>query len=565
MNTPLRASLSAYRILRQIGKGGMAEVFLAQRTAEAFAGGVANEKLVALKRILPHFAADPRVRELLLEEARLGAGFNHPHLVEAYDVGVDGDACFFTMEWVRGHELRYLIRQLGREQRSLSLANALTIAGGIASGLHYAHNLRTSDGIPLQVVHLDVCPSNVLVTPEGYVKLIDFGVAQTVRNTAVRADDSYAGMVPAPGAATVRRGTLAYMSPEQVLGQPVDRRSDVFSLGIMLWEMTMWKRLFRSDNHTELVHRIVSGDIPRPSSIRPDYPTWLEKIVMTALARSPHERFESAIDLRMALEDFAFQFSIPMGRAPLGELVRELFEPVEEPEVSDPGFETPAPVMPTAAPIQPRHRKRTASYASTEQMLFAQAQAQAHGRGVSGPARPPGFTMPGRAPDTTPLPQPIVPPAARLEDLAEQLTVPVIPTPRPHMPPRGIPFGGPIAQSPIPTPAPETSEDPTTPIVPTPPPVGPRTAARVSAQARKLPTDQPRPQPTPPATEPAQTPAPVAARRPFVRRGGTPFPEPGAGPDPVNKRTAAEDEAEALARRFQPIGTRWRANRTSDK
>lgn len=557
MNTPLRASLSAYRILRQIGKGGMAEVFLAQRTADASPGGVANEKLVALKRILPHFAADPRVRELLLEEARLGAGFNHPHLVEAYDVGVDGDACFFTMEWVRGHELRYLIRGLGRQQRSMTLANSLTIAGGIASGLHYAHSLSSSDGIPLQVVHLDVCPSNVLVTHEGYVKLIDFGVAQTVRNTAVRADDSYAGMVPAPGAATVRRGTLAYMSPEQVLGQPVDRRSDVFSLGIMLWEMTMWKRLFRADNHTELVHRIVSGDVPRPTSLRPDYPTWLERIVMTALARSPHDRFESAIDLRMALEDFAFQFSIPMGEAALGGLVSELFDPVELPAPSDPGFVTPSPVMPSGAPIQRPPRKRTASYASAEQMLFAQA------RGVSGPARPPGSTM-ARAPDDSPLPRPIVPPAARLEDLASQLTAPVIPTPRPG--------------SPVPTPAPSASDDPTVPLTPTPPPVGPSTVARRAAEARRVPTTNPPGPRTPAAPEPAHRPEPsldAGARGPgneaapskprvgSLRRGSTPFPEPGAGPDPVTKGDPVVEEAEALARRFQSIGTRWRGKHST--
>jgi serine/threonine-protein kinase len=432
MPAPLRASLSNYRILRQIGKGGMAEVYLARKTADQ-STSVANEKLVALKRILPHFAEDARVQELLLEEARLGAGFNHPHLVEAYDVGIDGDACFFTMEWVRGHELRYIVRQLGSERRSLSLADTLTVVAGVASGLHYAHNLRSSDGIPLGVVHLDVCPSNVLVTHEGYVKLIDFGVAQTVRNTAVRADDSYAGMVPAPGAATVRRGTLAYMSPEQVLGQPIDLRSDVFSLGIMLWEMTMWRRLFRSDNHAELVHRIVSGDVPPPSSLRPDYPTWLEHIVMKALARSPHDRYESAMDLRLALEDFAFEFSLPLADAPLGELVSGLFPPVSEPREG----QTPVPVSPAQA--------RTATPA---------------------PMRP-----------ATPVPA-------------------------------------------TPTPAP-ASVDPV-------------------------------------SIDPA-APTRVRASNPLRGRPGTPDPLPGAGPGSLADEFGARNEdAEALARRFQNIGTRWR-------
>jgi serine/threonine-protein kinase len=227
---------------------------------------------------------------------------------------------------VRGHELRYLVRQLGREQRALDLALALTIIVGVASGLHYAHNLRTPDGIPLQVVHLDVCPSNVLITHEGYVKLIDFGVAQTIRNTATRADDSYAGMIPAPGAPTTRRGTLSYMSPEQLLGQPIDRRSDVFSLGVLMWEMTMWRRLFRGGSHGDLVRRISEADVPAPRSLRPDYPEELERIVMRALARDAPDRFDSAMDLRIALEDFAFEHSLPLYEATLGELVGTLFE-----------------------------------------------------------------------------------------------------------------------------------------------------------------------------------------------------------------------------------------------
>lgn len=332
MTDLVQASMSSYRILRQIGKGGMAEVFLARKSDPDPENVLLGEQPVALKRVLPHFAAHAGVREMLLEEARLGAGFNHPNLVEAYDVGIHEDACFFTMAWVRGHELRHVIRESVEHGRSLGLGQIVTVVAGIASGLHYAHHARSTEGVPLQVVHLDVCPSNVLVTHEGYVKLIDFGVAQTIRNVQAHADDSYAGMVPAPGPPTVRRGTLGYMSPEQCRGGEVDARSDVFSLGIILWEMTMWRRLFKASSHDEVMRRIAEADVPRPTSLRPDYPEWLESIVMKALAPDPEDRFDTAIDFRMALEDFAFELDLPLQEASLGAVIDELFDPPTMPE-----------------------------------------------------------------------------------------------------------------------------------------------------------------------------------------------------------------------------------------
>lgn len=342
--------MSSYRILRQIGRGGMAEVFLARKSDGAIP--LAEQRLVALKRILPHFAEDSRVREMLMEEARLGAGFNHPNLVEAYDVGIQDDACFFTMDWVRGHELRHVIKQLGQDGRSLDLCHVLTIIAGVAAGLQYAHHVRTPEGMPLAVVHLDVCPSNVLITHEGWVKLIDFGVAQTIRNSRVRADDSYAGMVPAPGVATVRRGTMGYMSPEQCMGQSVDSRSDIFSLGIMLWEMTMWRRLFRGKSHAEVMHRVASADVPPPTSLRPDYPPLLEAIVLKALSQRPHARYETAIELQIALEDFALEYDLPIHAGNLGELVSELLpKPTVESPADPAHLAAPTPVpAPAAAP-----------------------------------------------------------------------------------------------------------------------------------------------------------------------------------------------------------------------
>jgi serine/threonine-protein kinase len=163
-------------------------------------------------------------------------------------------------------------------------------------------------------------------------------------------------MVPAPGVATVRRGTLGYMSPEQCLGQPVERRSDVFSLGIMLWEMTMWRRLFRGESHAEVMHRIATAEVPPPTSLRPDYPLGLEAIVMRALARDPFARFDTAIDFRLAIEDFAFEHDIALHEAPLGDLVSSLFpRPVAPDRVRDEAAEALARRF---QPIGSRWRER---------------------------------------------------------------------------------------------------------------------------------------------------------------------------------------------------------------
>lgn len=322
MSGAIEASVSSYQILRELGRGGMAEVFLARRVLAHDQSPFA-ENFVALKRLKPELASDAVMRQMLVEEARLGAGFNHPNLVEAYDLGEHAGHYFFTMELVRGHELRHLVRAAAKAEGRLALPHVLTIVGSIASGLNYAHDLRTADGRVLNVVHLDVCPSNVLVTPDGFVKLIDFGIARHDLSPEHK-HESNSGMHPVPSDASVRRGTMAYMSPEQCLRRPIDRRSDVFSLGIILWELTVWRRLYRAPSRQEVFAKIVEHDAPRPTSLVPSYPRELEAIVMQALARNPNERFANARALLVALEEFAYGQGLVTSTTRLGKLVKEV-------------------------------------------------------------------------------------------------------------------------------------------------------------------------------------------------------------------------------------------------
>lgn len=329
----MQASLGTYRVVRKLGQGGMAEVFQVRRHVPG-ASPWAQAQEVALKRIRPELAGNPEYTEMLLEEARLGAALHHPNLVEAYDVGYHEGQIFFTMELVRGPELRAIVREAAKVEGRLQLSHALGIVLGVAAGLHHAHELRTTSGLPLRIVHLDVCPSNVLVNDEGYVKLIDFGIAKTDRHAFLRllADGSYVGPIPQEVGDELRRGTLAYMSPEQCTGAPLDRRSDVFSLGVVLWELTTWARLYRGSSQAEVFERIVEHDAPPPSSVDASYPPALEAIVMRALRRDPGARFQTALELQEALESFAFAEGLHASPPRLAQLMRKLFPPAPKVE-----------------------------------------------------------------------------------------------------------------------------------------------------------------------------------------------------------------------------------------
>jgi len=299
-----RRRLGKYQLVRRLATGGMAEIYLARAAAiEGF------EKVVVLKRILPQHAENAAFIRMFLAEARLAATLHHPNVVQVYDIGEDEGAYFFAMEYVQGVDLRQLVGATRRAGRELPLQHALYVIAGVCAGLHYAHEKKDGSGAPLGIVHRDISPSNVLVTFDGGVKVVDFGVAK-VANVSTTAG--------------TLKGKIPYMSPEQCRSAPLDRRSDVFSIGTMLWELTCGRRLFQADNELALLSVVARGEATPPSEIRPDYPPSLEAIVLKALAVDVEQRFQSAQELQLALEDFAHESHLPLSDARLQRFVRDV-------------------------------------------------------------------------------------------------------------------------------------------------------------------------------------------------------------------------------------------------
>ncbi len=288
----------------------MAELFLARSSAQH-----GFEKTVVLKRILPSFAEQGDFVQMFLNEARLAAGLHHPNIAQVFDFGEDDGDYFFTMEYVAGRNLRQLIGAARRASVSLPLGCALHIIENVAAGLHHAHEHRDSDGKALQIVHRDVSPSNVIVTYEGNVKLVDFGVAKI------------AALGPATLAGSLK-GKVSYMSPEQCRGELVDRRSDIFSLGTLLWELTTGRQLFGGDaSGLALLKRVEEADVPPPTSLIPNYPPDLEEVLLKALARNRDDRYPTALDFRVAIEDFGYQHRVPLTSTKLSSYMESLFPP----------------------------------------------------------------------------------------------------------------------------------------------------------------------------------------------------------------------------------------------
>jgi serine/threonine protein kinase len=299
--------IGRYRLLEEIASGGMAEIHLG-----SFQGAAGIEKLVAIKRIKAEHARDAEYIRMFLNEARIAATLHHPNLVQTYDSGCESGTYFLAMEYLRGQDTRRIVQALALAGREMPLEVAIAIAHGVATGLHYLHEKRDAAEQPLGLVHRDVSPANVFVTSAGVVKLVDFGIAKAVR----RGNDTRAGIL---------KGKVAYMSPEQCRIEPLDRRSDVFSLAIVLWELTVGRRLFDQGSDLEIMHAIDHADVPRPSRLVPRYPAGLEKIVEKGLARDREDRYRSAEELQIDLERFAHDNQLAITPRSLSSFVRSLF------------------------------------------------------------------------------------------------------------------------------------------------------------------------------------------------------------------------------------------------
>jgi serine/threonine protein kinase len=327
------SAANKYEILAKLATGGMAEIFLARALSST---GV--ERHVVLKRILRQRAGDVEFVRMFLDEARLAAQLQHANVAQVYDIGRLGDSYFFTMEFVHGETVRGLLARAHASGRPVPIGCALAIAVGAAAGLHHAHERRGVDGRPLGIVHRDVSPSNLMVTFEGGVKLVDFGVAKA----SDRMSETRSGTV---------KGKISYLSPEQCRGVDVDRRSDLFALGIVLWELLATERLYRRASDFENMTAIVHEVPPAPSTRRPDVPEALDDIVLRMLAKSPADRFETGAEVIEALEALAHRLGIALSATMLGRLMREVFGDHKEPWIDIGASRAPDGVTVTSAPI----------------------------------------------------------------------------------------------------------------------------------------------------------------------------------------------------------------------
>ena len=300
-------TLGRFELLAQIAAGGMAEIHMArQRGMEGF------EKLVVIKRLLPDLAAKQQVVQLFLNEARIAARLTHPNVIQIYDLGKEARSYFIAMEYIQGENLRIVLKSCAERDRILPLQHSLEIVRQVCEGLHYAHTKTDTAGEPLNIVHCDISPQNILVSFDGVAKVVDFGIARA----AATLEETDPGRV---------RGKHGYMSPEQCRGKPLDARSDLFSLGIVLWELCTSRRLFKRSTPLETLKAIVGGAVVSPRKYNPKMSVELEGLIMRALDTDPSRRFQTGLQMGMALDKELKGLAEESGSMQLGVFLRRLF------------------------------------------------------------------------------------------------------------------------------------------------------------------------------------------------------------------------------------------------
>lgn len=324
----------------------MSDVFLARQK-----GLTGFEKFLVIKAFGPSLADNDPFVAMFQDEARLAARLQHPNVCQAYDLGIEGDVLFIAMEYVHGVDLAQLFAELFKLDTMLPVSLAVRIAAETAAGLHHAHEFTDEKGRSLEIVHRDVSPSNVLVTFEGCVKVCDFGLA--------RATDR---LNRAQGRSA--KGKLAYRAPEQLDSGTVDRRADVFSLGVVLHELLTGKRLFLRAGDVETLAAVISAPIPPPSKFNDEVPPALDEVVLKALARAPAKRFQSAQALQLALESWLRDTRDPSTGVHLAKFLRQLYVERLDNERRK-GILWDAPAGPVAQemrqkPPPPRHKPQPA-------------------------------------------------------------------------------------------------------------------------------------------------------------------------------------------------------------
>jgi tRNA A-37 threonylcarbamoyl transferase component Bud32 len=296
-----------YLLLDLVAAGGMAEVFRAKRKGvEGF------EKIVAVKRILSHLSHNKEFVDMFIDEAKMVAGLSHPNIAQIFELGKIEDTYFIAMEYVDGKDLRTILTRVREKGIVPDVDLAALIAGKVGSALEYAHRQCDADGRELKIVHRDVSPQNILISHEGEVKLVDFGIAKA----AVKAHHTDSGSL---------RGKLMYMSPEQAWGRSIDKRSDIFSLGVVLFEMLTGRNLFIGDSEMSILERVRRAEVVPPSSLNPAVPIELEAVATRALRKEPDERYQDASEMLSHLDAY-LRRRPAVGSADLARFLRSLFE-----------------------------------------------------------------------------------------------------------------------------------------------------------------------------------------------------------------------------------------------
>ncbi len=311
-----------YQLVEKIAAGGMAEVFRAKRSGvEGF------EKVVALKRILPHLSDNKEFVDMFIDEAKMVAGLTHPNIVQIFDLGRIDATYFIAMEYVHGHDLRTILRRAKDKGIRIPLDLCVFVIGRVAAALEYAHRKKDEAGRPLKIVHRDVSPQNILIAFEGEVKLTDFGIAKATS----KATSTDRGAL---------RGKLLYMSPEQATGKLMDKRADVFSLGVCFYEMITDRKPFMGTSEKSILDMVRECRVSPPSMLNPRIPERIEKVVMKALDRDPEQRYQDAGEMLRDLER-ALQDRQPPTALELSRFMEVLFERDERGEAALPEEDDP--------------------------------------------------------------------------------------------------------------------------------------------------------------------------------------------------------------------------------
>jgi serine/threonine protein kinase len=296
-----------YRLIDRIAVGGMAEIFLAHQV-----DGEGLETPVVIKRIRPHLSKHASFVKMFLNEARLAAQLNHPNIVQIHDLGKIGESYFIAMEYIFGRDMRRIIPKAEEVGIPFPLVYALRIASDVCAGLHYAHQKVDLYGNPLNIVHRDVTPENIFVAFDGTVKVLDFGIAKA----ANQVEQTRAGEL---------KGKISYMSPEQCLGKPVDRRSDIFSVGVALYEWLTGFKLFTGESEVVVMRSITEGKIYAPSYFKADIPEPVEAILMKALEKDRERRYQTAAEMRTAIDAFLSTYEFTPTPLHLSNFLRQIF------------------------------------------------------------------------------------------------------------------------------------------------------------------------------------------------------------------------------------------------